>query len=203
MTSVAVIDHGAGNLVSMAQALTRCGAVVTVVDTADDLGRFDGVVLPGVGATGPAMRTLERTGLAEALRSFEGPLLGVCVGMQLLFEVSHEDGTRCLGLIPGEVRRLMASPLPHMGWNDVEHDATAPFSGIPSGTLFYFVHSFAPVPADDGVVIATTTYGNDRFASAVRRDGVIGVQFHPERSGSAGLTLLGGFVEGCRSQRAA
>ena len=200
MTTIALIDHGAGNLVSMEQALHRAGADdVVVVDAAAGLTGCDGVVLPGVGATGPAMRTLRRAGFVGALRAYDGPLLGVCVGMQLLFDHSLEDRTDCLGLLAGEVRAVEASPLPHMGWNDVDTLASMgeTISGLSSGP-FYFVHSFVPEPSDRSIIVGTTTYQADTFASVVRRGPVIGVQFHPERSAEGGLDLLAGFVDMCR-----
>jgi glutamine amidotransferase len=200
MTTIAVIDHGAGNLVSMEQALHRAGAdKVIVIDAATGLTGCDGVVLPGVGATGPAMRSLRRAGFVEALRSHDGPLLGVCVGMQLLFDHSLEDRTDCLGLLAGEVRAVSATPLPHMGWNDVDPVISSGTSvaGLSSGP-FYFVHSFVPEPSDPSVIMGTTTYQEDTFASVVRRGLVIGIQFHPERSASGGLDVLRGFVDMCR-----
>jgi glutamine amidotransferase len=191
--SVAVIDHGAGNLVSMMRALQYVGANPTLVE-AGSLDNFDCVVLPGVGAAGPAMRTLNRTGLASELRSYEGPLLGVCVGMQLLFDSSAEDDTRCLGLLPGDVRRIDATPLPHVGWNSVDRTSSPIFTNLTSQPLFYFVHSFAVRPRDELSIIGRTSYGEDEFASAVRDGSVTGVQFHPERSGAAGLAVLANFV---------
>ena len=197
MSRIAVVDHGAGNLVSVAQGLRRAGAEVTISAHPADLGEPDGIVLPGVGATGAAMARLRDAGLVEPLRRWEGPLLGICVGMQLLFERSAEDdGVSCLGLIGGEVRRLDGAPLlPHIGWNDVAATADPLFDGVASPT-FYFVHSFAPEPEDPAVVIGTTDYGGP-FVSAVRAGSRLGVQFHPERSGSAGLAVLANFVASC------
>jgi glutamine amidotransferase len=204
MTRIAVVDHGAGNLVSMEQALVRAGAEPERITRGCDLGAYDGVVLPGVGATGPAMRTLDRTGLTDAILAYDGPLLAVCVGMQLLFDESHEDDTRCLGLIAGTVERLAATPLPHMGWNEVDHDGSGPLATTDPGTPFYFVHSFAPVPRDPATIIGTTDYGERPFASAVRLGAVTGLQFHPERSGDAGIRVLAAFVTSCgTSARAA
>ena len=197
MTSIAVIDHGAGNLVSMTQAIRRVGGSPEIVDTARDLDAYDGVVLPGVGATGAAMRTLTRTGLADAIRSHRGPLLGVCVGMQVLFEWSDEDDTRCLGLLPGRVRRIRATPLPHMGWNSV----ASPAGGGDRDPTYYFVHSFAPEPTDRAIVTGTTTYGSDTFASTVSQGPITAVQFHPERSGQEGLEVIRTFVERCEGAR--
>ena len=201
MTRLAVIDHGAGNLVSMEQALRRVGATPVRIDEAVDLAGFDGVVLPGVGATAPAMRTLDRTGLSEAIRAWNGPFLGVCVGMQLLFDRSEEDGARCLGLIEGTVRRIEATPLPHMGWNDVSHDGASILSGLPDQEPFYFVHSYVPQPSDPSVIVGRSTYGTDEFATVVRRGSVVGAQFHPERSGDAGLAVLDNFTSACRRAR--
>lgn len=197
VTSIAVIDHGAGNLVSMEQALVRSGAHPTRVDDARDLSPFDGVILPGVGATGAAMRTLRRADLVGPLKAYAGPFLGVCVGMQLLFEYSEEDDTTCLGLMDGHIGRLTASPLPHMGWNDVD-DCTDPLVPPGADTTFYFVHSFAPRPDDPSIVTGWTSHGTDRFASIVRFGNVAGVQFHPERSSDAGRAVLNSFVRSCR-----
>jgi glutamine amidotransferase len=198
VTRIAVIDHGAGNLVSIAQGLQDRGALVTVAGAPADLTGIDGIVLPGVGASGAAMDRLRRAGLIEPLTDWPGPLLGICVGLQLFFDTSEEDGGRALlGLIPGSVRRLTSAPrLPHIGWNDLEIGADPLFAGIPDGSTFYFVHSFAPVPRDPAGVIATATYGS-AFVAAVRSANRVGVQFHPERSGRAGLRILGNFVDEC------
>ena len=198
--SIAVVDHGAGNLVSMARGLTVSGADVTIVDSSTALDRFDGVVLPGVGATAPAMRTLVRTGLDRELRDYRGPLLAVCVGMQLLFEYSEEDGTDGLGILPGVVTRLAAKPLPHMGWNDVRHSGD-PFLPSNRSATFYFVHSYALTDTSHPAVTATTTYGDRDFVSAVRSGRVFGTQFHPERSGDDGLALLDAFLSSTREVR--
>jgi imidazole glycerol phosphate synthase glutamine amidotransferase subunit len=195
VTRVAVVDHGAGNLVSIAQALDAVGAEVTVATEPSGLAGAGGVVLPGVGATAPAWSRLEDAGFVEPLRSLDVPFLGICVGMQLLFDGSDEDGAPGLGLIPGRVRRIADAPrLPHIGWNDVTlHRPDPLFAGIESGTTFYFVHSYVPQPTDPSAVVADTSYGS-RFAAAVRRGDVAGVQFHPERSGRSGLGVLANFV---------
>ncbi len=197
MTSVAVVDHGAGNLVSIAQGLERAGAAVTVTGTPDGLAGVDGVVLPGVGTTGAAMRRLTAAGLVQPLRAWDGPLLGICVGLQLFFEHSEEDGTDALGLMPGRVTRLEGAPLlPHIGWNDVSFMSDPLFAGIPEEATFYFVHSFAVVPEDAGAIIARTEYG-ESFVAGARSSNRVGVQFHPERSGPAGLRMLANFVTAC------
>ena len=203
MTHVAVVDHGAGNLVSIAQGLERAGASVSVIDSPDGFAGVDGVVLPGVGTTGAAMDRLTAAGLVEPLREWSGPLLGICVGLQLFFEHSEEDGTDALGLMPGRVKRLDQAPLlPHIGWNDVSFEPDPLFAGVPNDTTFYFVHSFAVDPDDRAVVIAETVYGA-QFVAAARSGSRVGVQFHPERSGTAGLRMLANFVAACREDRSA
>ncbi len=205
MTRLAVIDHGAGNLVSIAQGLRRSGAEVTIAAHADALDDVDGIVLPGVGTTGAAMKRLHDAGLVDPLRTYAGPLLGICVGLQLFFETSEEDdGRACLGMVGGAVRRLDTAPLlPHIGWNDVAVADDPIFAGLGERPTFYFVHSYAPVPDDDGVVIGRTEYGAP-FVAAVRDRNRVGVQFHPERSSRAGLRVLANFVDMCgQAHRAA
>ena len=201
MTTVAVVDHGAGNLVSIGRGLETAGARVVVASDPDGLVGADGVVLPGVGATGAAMARLTSAGLVEPLRALGVPLLGICVGLQLLFEGSDEDGTECLGMMKGRVEALPDAPLlPHIGWNDVHFARPDPlFAGVDDGATFYFVHSYAAVPADMQVTTATTEYGRP-FTAAVRLGAIAGVQFHPERSGPAGLAVLANFVVACRER---
>ena len=200
MTTVAVVDHGAGNLVSIGQGLRRAGADVKIATCPDDLEGVAGLVVPGVGATGAAMARLDRAGLVSSVKGFPGPILGICVGLQLFFNGSEEaEGGRGLDMIPGVVRRLEGTPLlPHIGWNDVAVRPDPLFAGLGPSPTVYFVHSYAPVPVDPDTIIGTTEYGSSRFASAVRLGRVAGVQFHPERSGEAGLHLLGNFVASCR-----
>ncbi len=201
MSRIAVVDHGAGNLVSIAQGLARAGANVDVVTRPDDIGDAAGIVLPGVGTTGAAMERLTDADFVAPLQEWPRPLLGICVGLQLFFEHSEEDGTDALGLIEGRVGKLENAPLlPHIGWNDVALSADPIFAGIEPGSTFYFVHSYAVVPEDPSVVIATTEYG-DSFAAAARSGGRVGVQFHPERSGAAGLQILSNFVAECERSR--
>lgn len=198
---IGVVDYGAGNLVSIEQALTSVGAQVRMATKADDVAQVDGVIVPGVGAAAPAMRRLDRRGLTDAIRRWiaaDRPLLGICLGLQLLFEVSEEDGATTLGVVPGRTVRLDAAPsLPHIGWNQVERRRPHPlFDGIADGADFYFVHSYAGRPADsvaDEIAVATTEHGGT-FVSAVGRGPLLGVQFHPERSGDDGLRLLANFV---------
>jgi len=162
---------------------------------------FDGVVLPGVGATASVMEGIDSGGFTPYLRALTAPLLGICVGMQVLFDGSDEDDASCLGILSGRVSRLEDAPsLPHIGWNDLEV--------VPSATLFegladpvvYFVHSYAPVPDNDSIVTATSDHGR-RFVAAVAAGNVFGVQFHPERSGATGLRILHRFVATCQRAR--
>lgn len=197
---IGVVDYGAGNLVSIEQALTSVGAAVTFARAPSDLDVVDAVVVPGVGASVPAMERLAEQGLIGPLQAWlaaDRPFLGICLGMQLLFEASDEDGAITLGAIAGTTERLTDAPtLPHIGWNQVErrreHEL---FTGIDDGADFYFVHSYAGVPADASAAtaLADTTHGG-RFVSAVANGRMIGVQFHPERSGPDGLRLLANFV---------
>lgn len=191
---IGLIDHGAGNLVSIRQGLEQAGAEVSIVAEPSGMEGMDGLVLPGVGAAAAAMRRLSEAGLVEPLRAWTGPLLGICVGLQLFFTSSEEDGSRCLGLDRGSVRRLAGAPLlPHIGWNDLQFGDDPLFAGIPPGAAFYFVHSYAPAPDDPSIAVAHADYP-DPFVAAVRSGARTGVQFHPERSGEAGLRLLSNFV---------
>jgi imidazole glycerol phosphate synthase glutamine amidotransferase subunit len=194
---VAVADFGAGNLVSIVRALEVVGTEPFVVRDADALGKADALVVPGVGAAGPAMVRLSRRGLVEPIRAWitsGRPFLGICLGLQLLFDGSDEDGARTLGALEGRSVRLADAPtLPHIGWNNVERTrTTALFDGIAPGAAFYFVHSFAAAPADESIVMARTEHGA-WFPSAIERGSLLGVQFHPERSGRDGLQLLANF----------
>lgn len=199
MTRIAVVDHGAGNLVSVAQGLAAVGADPVIVDRPDGLVGVAGIVLPGVGSAAAAYRRLEERDLVAPLQATALPLLGVCVGLQLLYEGSEEDDAGGLGLLPGRVRRLDGAPrLPHIGWNDLDPTRPDPLlAGIAARTPFYFVHSYAPLPDDPEVVVATCTYGI-RFTAVARRGTIAGVQFHPERSGPDGLRILANFLAGCR-----
>jgi imidazole glycerol phosphate synthase glutamine amidotransferase subunit len=198
---IAVVDYGAGNLVSIDQALTTVGADVALVRDAEAMRGADALLVPGVGAARPAMARLESHGLVEPIRRWlaaDRPFLGICLGLQLLFDGSDEDGAVTLGVVPGRAVRIEDAPtLPHIGWNQVERSRPHPlFDGIPEAADFYFVHSYAGAlePDADDLVLATTEHGG-RFTSAVARGSMLGVQFHPERSGRDGLRLLANFVD--------
>jgi glutamine amidotransferase len=200
---VAVLDYGVGNLHSAAKALDRAGAEVRVVPTVAEAGGAAGLVVPGVGAYGACLNGLASAGGAAAVAGWlEGgrPLLGICVGMQLLFEASEEgpvsDG---VGVVPGKIRRLTGDvKIPHIGWDEVSvRPGSRLFAGLGHGTRFYFVHSYAPEPDGDAVA-AVCDYGG-RFAAAVEHGNLFGTQFHPEKSGAAGLRLLANFVAEVRA----
>lgn len=194
---VAVVDHGAGNLVSIRRGLERAGAEVRLATGPDGLVGAHSVVLPGVGATRTVMDGIDAAALREPLRHLDVPLFGICVGMQVLFDTSEEDEAECLGLIPGVVSRLVDAPrLPHIGWNDLDRRYDPMFDGVPDEPV-YFVHSYAPVPDDDATVVATSTHGST-FVAAVRSGMVSGTQFHPERSGRVGLAILSNVVDSAR-----
>jgi imidazole glycerol-phosphate synthase subunit HisH len=195
---VAVLDYGAANLVSIGQGLGAAGAEVTVAAEPSALQDVDALVVPGVGAAASAMAHLQDQGLVDPLREWVAagmPLLGICLGYQLLFESSEEGDATTLGLLPGRVEALRDAPtLPHTGWNAVRPARPSPlFDGIADGSWFYFVHSFAPTPADERDVLATTEHGRS-FASAVAKGSTYGVQFHPEKSAAVGIRLLANFL---------
>lgn len=192
---VALIDAGGANLGSVRYALERLGIAPEVVRDAGQLTHAERIILPGVGAAAPAMAALRAQGLDEALRAATVPLLGICLGMQLLYEASDEGSTLCLGLLPGRVRRLSAAPgvrIPHMGWNALSAVAATPLlDGIGDGDSVYFVHGYAaPVTGD---TVASAWHG-ETFCAVARRDLYCGAQFHPERSAATGAKLLENFI---------
>jgi imidazole glycerol-phosphate synthase subunit HisH len=201
---IAVIDYGMGNRRSVEKALERVGAAASITADHRELLDADGLVLPGVGAFPLAMRNLRSLQLDELIRQRVAariPLLGICLGMQLLFETSTEiEPTDGLGLLAGAVTPLAADGLrvPHVGWNEVRFERPSALTAqLPeAGCAFYHVHSYAPRPADPADVVGTTEYG-ERFATIVERGTVSGVQFHPEKSSTHGLQLLASFASLC------
>jgi imidazole glycerol-phosphate synthase subunit HisH len=192
---IALIDYGTGNLHSLAKALEGFGAQVSIQPDLNAAAMADGIVLPGVGAFGAAAAQLAGSGDALRQAIAEGtPCLGICLGMQLLFERSEEGLGSGLGVLGGDVRKLHARRLPHMGWNEVVMVDDPLFRGLDELEVYY-ANSFFVQPSDESDVIAWTQYGNTRFPAAVRRDRVWGVQFHPEKSGARGLRVIGNFLE--------
>jgi glutamine amidotransferase len=190
---IAIIDYGAGNLRSIRRALETNGADTIITSDPDVVRRADAVVLPGVGHAGHAIGEIERRGLAPAIKdSVESgkPFLGICVGMQVLFEHQEEGDTQGFGFLKGNVRAIEgAEKLPHIGWNRV---STGEDDGLNDG-YFYFVHSFVAEPSNPADVAATSSYGEE-FAVVVKSGNVWGTQFHPEKSGPAGIDFLGSWV---------
>lgn len=199
-----VIDYGMGNLKSVAQALERVAPDTLVQISSDpaDIDAADRIVFPGQGAAGDCMRNIERAGLLQSILQAcrEKPFLGICMGLQVLLEVSDENaGTHCIGLIPGRVEKFDRSDhqtgfkVPHMGWNEVEQRTSHPlWEGIPDRARFYFVHSYFVRPDDNTWIAGSTDYMHP-FASALARDNVFATQFHPEKSARDGLRLLHNF----------
>jgi imidazole glycerol-phosphate synthase subunit HisH len=209
MASIVVVDYGMGNLRSVAKALEHVApeARVTISGNVADLKAADRLVLPGQGAMPDCMRHLDESGLRAAVlqAARSKPLLGVCVGEQMLFERSDEGDTRGLGILPGEVLRFPAERMvaadgarlkvPHMGWNRVSQARAHPlWDGVPDGAYFYFVHSYYVVPAEPSDIAGTCEYGLG-FTCAVARDNIFATQFHPEKSAATGLRLYRNFVD--------
>lgn len=199
---IGIVDYGAGNLASVHNALEHAGCEAEICSDASRAEKFDRLILPGVGSFNAAMKTLDETGWAEALKSYAAsgrPLLGICLGMQLLLDIGLENGpTNGLGLVPGRVVRLEPDPplrVPHVGWNALVRIAKHPlFEGAKPQVDFYFVHSYHCVPDNEDDVLATCDFGGE-FIAAVVRGNVAGMQFHPEKSQPAGMRILENFGE--------
>ena len=196
MSSVAIIDSGGANIASLRFALERLGADSRLTADPDELLSAPRILLPGVGAAADAMQRLRTLGIAQLIPTLRQPVLGICLGMQLLFERSEEGDTHCLGIMPGQVRRFPVReglPVPHMGWNQLRPVRSSPLlRGIAAGDYVYFVHSFAaPVGA---ATLASCDYGGE-FSAMVAHGNFYGTQFHPERSASVGAKLLANFLE--------
>ena len=197
---VVVVDYRAGNLYNVGNALNFLKAEFQFSGDPEVVRQADKVILPGVGSAQAAMESLSQQGLVEVIRDLEVPFLGICLGLQLLYEVSEEENTPCLGLLPGTVQRFSDAKVkvPHIGWNQVEHmnEVSRPsplFRNVPNHSFFYFVHSYC-APISDETTQGVTQYDR-RFAAAVFTRNLWGVQFHPERSGELGLKVLNNFLE--------
>ncbi len=195
MPGVAIIDGGGANLASLNFALERLGVRGEVTTDHERIRRADRVILPGVGAARDAMERLQSAGLPALIRGLTQPVLGICLGLQLLCESSAEDDVECLGVFPGRAEKFVPGPerpVPHMGWNRVRHAANAPLLGdIDDGAQFYFVHSYAAPLVNE--TLGRCDYGGE-FSAVLGRDNFYATQFHPERSGAAGAQLLQNFV---------
>lgn len=196
----ALIDYGVGNLYSVEKALNHVGGNVKVTNNAEDLRQAKKIILPGVGAFGDCMKNLEATGLIPTILEEVAKkkfLLGICVGLQILFEESEESpNVKGLGIFKGKVKKISAENLkiPHMGWNSVEMKKSKLFAGIKNNSYFYFVHSYHAAPSEKNFVIATSDYG-EKITAAVEHENIFATQFHPEKSGDVGLQVLKNFVE--------
>ena len=197
---IVLIDYGVGNLYSVAKATSYVGGDVKISSAAADIKRADKIILPGVGAFGDCMKNLEATGLIPTIKQeiFSGkPLLGICVGLQILFAGSEEspcvDG---LKIFSGCVRQIRAGDLkiPHMGWNSIKFGDSKLFAGLSGEPYFYFVHSYHAAPDDKNIIAATTTYGEE-VTAALEFENILATQFHPEKSGDVGLQVLKNFVD--------
>jgi glutamine amidotransferase len=200
MTRVSIIDYGAGNLFSMRNALLKTRVQVEIVSNKYEVSSSDCLVLPGVGNFGSAVKNLQpiANDIIESVDSGT-PILGSCLGMQLMFEVSEEDEGEGLGLLKGLVKGFKGGlKIPHMGWNTIVAKRSSPLlEDIPDGSYFYFVHSYYPDPTDKKDILALTCYGYE-FASIVERENIFGCQFHPEKSGKSGALLLSNYIRNVR-----
>jgi len=191
---VGIINYGAGNIFSLTSALERLNIPHGMVNTEDDLEKYSHIIIPGVGHAGAAMEKLEHTGLITAIKKLNKPVLGICVGMQLITEHSEEGNTELLGIVPVKTKKfdkLLNIKIPHMGWNAVHHQNNLLFEGVEDYEQFYFVHSYF-IEYNPTFDIASTDYGL-KFSAAVQKDNFYGVQFHPEKSGKAGEQILKNF----------
>lgn len=196
---IAIVDYDTGNLCSVCNALARLGVQYVVTDDAETIRKADKVLLPGVGEASSAMEKLRERGLCEVIKSLTQPVMGICIGMQLMCRCSEEGNTECLGIFDTEVKRFSADKksgvkVPHMGWNEIRNIETPLLSGLREGEFLYFVHSFAPQMC--GEAIATSVNGV-QFAAALNKGNFYGTQFHPEKSGTIGEQILRNFVEKC------
>ncbi|HEY9845247.1 MAG TPA: imidazole glycerol phosphate synthase subunit HisH [Candidatus Caenarcaniphilales bacterium] len=207
MAVIAVIDYDMGNLHSVCKGLQKAGAKTQITDRPSDIEQADAVVLPGVGAFDPAMQHLQSRGLVESIRQVIAngkPFLGICLGLQILFEASEEGREPGLGVIAGTVKRFRPETgitIPHMGWNQLEltQPKLALWQQLSAQSWVYFVHSYYVDPSDPQVQAATVRHGSQTVTAAIARDNLMAVQFHPEKSATAGLQLLSNFVQQVQS----
>ena len=209
MVKIAVIDYDMGNLHSACKGLEKAGATAKITSSSTEILAADAVVLPGVGAFDPAMRHIRERNLEETIEKAIAsgkPFLGICVGLQLLFDGSEEGTERGLGIIPGLVRRFRSEPnitIPQMGWNQLELSQPELFlwQNLPADPYLYFVHSFYVDPADKSLNAASVTHGTQKVTAAIARDNLMAVQFHPEKSSDNGLQILSNFVTLIKKQQ--
>lgn len=193
---IGIIDYNAGNLTSVCNALTRNATEFFVAQNPEELQKATKIIFPGVGHAKSCMQELCQRGFDQFLKTTSRPVLGICVGMQMLFEFSEEGDTKCLGIIEGSVKKFekeKVKTIPHMGWNTVEYSPSPLFENIPQNTDFYFVHSYYCDPKNKEETLTTTEYENFSFCSAIQKDNFLGVQFHPEKSGKYGEMILENF----------
>ncbi len=204
--TVTIVDYGAGNLRSVARAVAHAGYEPLVTSQARAIDDAWALIVPGVGAAADTMKNLKASSLDDPIQAYVDsgrPFLGVCMGMQAMFDVSEEGGSHeCLGILPGRIVRFpQGLTVPHMGWNTVHVEDEHPvFDGIPQDAFFYFVHSYHVRPNEPTIVIGTTEYENQVFPSVVGRDNMIATQFHPEKSGANGLRFYANFIRLAREQ---
>ncbi|NJN74968.1 MAG: imidazole glycerol phosphate synthase subunit HisH [Synechococcaceae cyanobacterium RL_1_2] len=206
MAKIAVIDYDMGNLHSACKGLEKAGASTFVTDNPEDFAQADGLVLPGVGSFDPAMEHLEAMGLVAPIKNAIAagqPLLGICLGLQILFEGSEEGQKSGLGIIPGRVKHFQPEPqitIPHMGWNTLgfAQPELVLWQGLEANPYVYFVHSYYVDPTDTKIQAATVTHGTQQVTAAIAKDNLMAVQFHPEKSSEVGLKILENFVRAVR-----
>jgi imidazole glycerol-phosphate synthase subunit HisH len=208
MTIVAVIDYGMGNLHSACKGLEKAGGIANITDSAKEIAAADAVVLPGVGSFDPAMQHLRSRDLIQPIKDFVAsgkPFLGICLGLQILFEASEEGKEEGLGIVQGMVRRFRSEPdltIPHMGWNQLEFtQANHPlWQQLPNNPYVYFVHSYYVDPVDRSAIAAFVNHGTQRVTAAIAKNNLTATQFHPEKSSTVGIQILTNFVSSIRSK---
>lgn len=196
---IAIVDYDTGNLCSVCNALQRLGVEYVLTDDAETIRNADKVLLPGVGEASSAMEKLRERGLCDVIKNLTQPVLGICIGMQLMCASSEEGNTTCLGIFPTAVKRFAADKaagvkVPHMGWNEIRSLKTPLLDGLAEGSFLYFVHSFAPQMCDEAIA---SSVNGVQFAAALNKGNFYGTQFHPEKSGTIGEVILRNFVEKC------